>query len=334
MTRTMQDLRDTLTSASADVPPGLDVLRGVHSKVHRTRRRNGSLIAIAAVTAAALVVGLSAYRAHTPSSHSLGNNPLPAHPGSLPQYLRGGKLIASQQSVGTQGVTLTFTPTSRRIGFVMGCRNQHSSAAPKTQGTLTVNGKAFLGISCGGKGEGLGLTGDSAFGRTPGWRKYGAVPGQPMTVRFAPASGTSGPSRVWRVGVYQAVPLSQFPFPPAPAKPAGLSSSLIFHGGGRRLIWDNNSPPSDPNGFTYSVPVQRGLTWLPESVAPGVLRMYVNGRLVATYWSWTYDIEMGQFSWRLHQLGIRPGSRVSISFTGQTHRDWWQAFAVYDSPGV
>jgi len=285
------------------------------------------------VTAAILVVGLTAYRAYTPSSQSLGDITSPAASADhLPKYLRGGKLIASQETANASGVTMTFTPSSRRIGFVIGCRDQTTSGQHPTQGVLTVNAVSALRITCAHQGEGLGLSGDASFGRSPGWHAYGAVPGQPMTVRFASTSGGTNSSVLWRLGAYQAVPLTDYPFPQAPAKPAGLSSSLISHGGGRRLIWDNSTPPNDPNGFTYHVTVRRGLTWLPESVAPGALQMYVNGRLFATYWSWSYHLEMGQYSWNLHELGIKSGTRVSVRFAAQAHQDWWQAFALYDSP--
>jgi len=337
----LDDLREVLRSSVTALPDNVDRDHQVHARVARTRRTRaitGSVGALAVVAVASLLAvnvlpsnGSNPNDQHPPVVTPSGTQS--PHDVALPTYLRGGKLIASKEGTDARGITMTFTPTSLQFGFVLSCSNPQLARERQPAGAnmamSTVNGKSSLGTGC---GTALTLDGDSDFGLvTTNWgRDYGVTPGQPVNVTFGFEHHASHPGTRFRVAVYQAVPISEYPFPPAPATLSPLSESLMAHVRGTRVIWSRRHA-SDPNGWTYRITVHHGLTMIMESAAPGALRMYVNDKLVWTGRSWDYSLNVSQADLRLAQVGLSPGQTATIRFEADRFPPDSYQYALYDS---
>lgn len=337
MTHSTQDLRDTMRTVTSAQPPGLDPVSGVVRQARQQRQRRwlaggGAVI----VTACALV-------AVTFLGGNLTSTPptLPTHPSpsptsdtdALPTYLRGGKLIASREAVDARGVTMTFTPTSRRVGFVVACSDPSAPDAStngRGEAHMTVDGKYWMGTDC-IPSDTLGLSGDADFGRGYGSeQRYDIKAGQPVTVRYAFADGRAHPGTRWRLAAYQMVPLAQYPFPSPPAHLVQLHLGQVRYGNAH-LVWHSSfPPPATLDGTSVDLTLHHGLSIRTEAAAPGSLRIYVNGRLIDTSWSWTYGLEGYGASYTFHDLGVAPGSTVHVTFRANAKAPHSQVVALFD----
>lgn len=336
MTPTTEDLK-TLFDEVSGAPPVVGDLAA--AAAHRGRAVRRRRVAVAAACVAVAVAGVALPNLHDRSTSAppIGNpspTPTTSLDQPLPEYLRGGRLLASKEGTSARGITVTFTPTTEAFGFTLSCSNpelaQETRPAGFAQAMTWIHGKSAFGVSCGGA---LTLDGDGDFGLvdTQWVREYGVVLGQPVTVRFAFEHHGVHPGTQFRIGVYQAVPLDEFPFPEPPDQLSGLSASLLSGLPGRRLIF-SGLPAQQQEGFTYTVPVDRGLTARVETVAPGTLRMYVDDRLVWTSRSWDYSMDIAEMSISLHDLGIAPGDQVQIRFEDDRFPPGSFAFTVHDAP--
>jgi hypothetical protein len=330
MSPTTDDLRQVLAHASATTPPVGD-LADVAARRGRTirRRRTAAVVAVAALAVGAIAVPNLAGR--TTSAPPVGQ-PTPTPTAStpddqpLPEYLRGGHLVASAQETNWQGVTLTYTPGAAEFGFVESCSvpgDARSAQGDQLMGQVRIDGRVVTGTSC---SNFLTLGGDGDFTQP---HDYGVTPGTPVTLTLGPAKGQADEFGVttWRLAVYEAVPLDEYPFPDRPDQLLPIDQGAVS-GGGPRLVWGDGS--ADQEGFTYTVPVEGGLEVRVATVEPGEWRMLVNGVVMVTDRSWTYEQEGFGANLTLDQLGIRPGDEVELSFqtdrfTGNTY-----TFAVYD----
>jgi len=342
----LDDLRSTLREQASAMPDNVDREHEVQDRVARHRRRRtvaGSVTAVVVVAAASVLAvnvlptsDSSPDDQHPPvGSHSA----TPSATEALPTYLRGGKLIASKEAADPHGITMTFTATSLEFGFVVSCGNPtlaKESRPPRSDfAYLRVNGRGVSGTSC---GSSLGLGGDADFGRdgVGAGAKYGVVVGQPVTVRLAFGSGGTHPGTQWRIGVYQRVPLVDYPFPSRPDRLQPLDIGLRYPGLGHLKVWTTRGSGVCCGGASF--PVHHGLTFRTGAVVPGALRMYVDGHLVTTAYSWTYDLEQFEASFTLQELGIRSGQWVNVRvtwdpFTTEREVPGSVAYRVYDSAG-
>jgi hypothetical protein len=336
MSPTTDDLRQVLAHASASTPPLGDLADAAARRGRTTRRRRTATVvaAVALAVGAAVVPNLPGRTSSeppvgrptpTPTATAQGDQP-------LPEYLRGGRLVATKAETDAKGLTLRWTPTSLAFGLAYSCANADwsSSGFPADKSAipvLSVNGTPYAGTGCEAD---LSTFGDNDMGglNSPDWAgEFGLQVGVPAVVRFEFPDPYSFEGTRFRVGVYEAVPLDEYPFPDRPDQLRPLDNGAV-QSDGRRLVWGDGS--GDSEGFTYTVPVERGLEVRVATVEPGEWRMLVNGVVMASARSWTYEQEgFGAFL-SLDQLGIRPGDEVVLSFqtdrfTGNTYE-----FAVYD----
>ncbi len=344
MTPDLDELRDVMREQVRSLPDNVDREHQVHARVERRRRRRAVGGAVGAAAMAA-IVAVGAF-ALLPTTRD-GSTPHPtpavsgtATPGALPEYLRGGRLIASQEGTDPRGITLTFTPTTLDFGFVMSCRNAKLAMERQPRGanlaTSTVNGRGGIGTGC---GTTLGLSGDANFGRdsVDAGQRYGVVVGRPVVVHLAFDHGASHPGTHWRIGVYQAVPLADYPFPPHPAQLLPLTGELQYPRLAHLKLY--STPTSGLGSGGADFPVHHGLTLRSETVVPGALRLYVDGRLLSTSYSWTYDNEQSEASFTLAELGVQSGQWVKVRLTWQPFTTTSEIprsglYRVYDNPGL
>jgi hypothetical protein len=338
----LDELRDVMRSQAASLPDNVDRDHEVHDRIaaHRRRRMVAGTAGTVVLAAAASVLAIT----WLPGGADTGTpKPAPIVSGTqdqpLPEYLRGGRLIASKEATDARGITMTFTPTSLDFGFVMSCANAQLAMERQPRGanfaTSTVNGEGADGTSC---GTTLGLSGDANFGRdgVDAGQRYGVVVGQPVVVHLAFDHGASHQGTQWRIGVYEPVPLADYPFPSRPAHLLPLTNELRYPPLAHLKLY---STRSSGLATEASFPVHHGLTVRSETVVPGALRLYVDGRLLSTSYSWTYDNEQSEASFTLAELGVHSGQWVKVRFTWQPFTTTSEIprsglYRVYDNPGL
>jgi hypothetical protein len=335
MTPDLDELRDVMREHVRSLPDNVDREHDVRLRISRHRRKravvgtSGAALLAVAATALAVTWLPTGTDTGTPRPAPVVTSP---HDQSLPEYLRGGRLVASKEGTSARGITLTFTPTSEQFGFVLSCSNPELARERRPQGAdmamTSLNGKSALGVSC---GTALSTDGDADFGLADHrWvRDYGVVIGQPTTVRFAFDHHGTHPGTRFRIGIYQGVPISEFPFPPLPTRIPALSKAPTTNVSGRKIL-DSTTNPSDPSGFSYQVRLHHGLTVVTQTAAPGTLRMFVNDRLAWTGRSWDYSLNVAQADLRLAQLGVKPGQLVTIRFEAERYPARSYRYELFD----
>lgn len=341
MTPTVDDLKVLFEDAAAR-PPLVGDLAGTAARRGRAVRRRQVGIAAAAAAVAVVAVAVPGLT-RGPNGAPPVNTPSPvATPGEqdppLPEYLRGGHLLASAQVADPQGTALTFSPTTLAFGLVASCAGAAPglSLAYGTTATplavVRLNGHRLDGLTC--LPDALGTDGDADFGQVAtDWAgDFGVVVGQPSQLTVGYPDGATQPGTRWRLAVYESVPFDAFPFPDPPSPLPQLSESLLAHVDGGRLLLDSGPHPADPQGFSYTVPVQHGLAVATETAAPGALRMYVGDRLVWSGRSWDYQLATARADLTLDELGIQPGDDVTLRFEADRYPPRTYRVMVYDLP--
>lgn len=328
---TEDDVRAVLLARAELAEHRSSRLEEVHRRVGQLGRRRAATaatLAVAAITAGLVLTRPGAPSTTAPATPRPSAAPTTGPADVLPTFLRGGRLVASVDERTPTAVSLTFVPTTLLFGVVEGCTlpgTQLGSSAPAA--LVSINGKAFTGTACSPGGP-LGISGNADMGR-PGvdfTKGYGVQVGQPVLIRFGWPAGTARPGSRFRVGVYQAVPLDTFPFPPRPAvlqKPL-VNGILDFPPGGRVLVGQGTAQA--PNGPFTSARVRLTKTLMIDGTAvePGEVDVLVNGRLV--YLTRTWDYTQQEFSGQLplSALGLRSGATavITVRTKGYTGATW------------
>jgi|GEM_PF-3308819 len=323
---TEEDLRSILHEQVATVGAHRGRLEQVHRRVGARRRRRAGLVAAFASTA--VVVAVVASSTTGPTTPTTQRRSAPATIGAadtLPAYLRGGRLVASIDERTPTAATLTFVPTSLDFGIVDGCSWDNAPAGQRPAAQVTINGKPYEGSGCGAEGEPLGWGGDGDMAR-PGVdfaRQFGVQVGRPVLIRFGWDAGTVRPGSRFRIGVYQGVPLDQYPFPPRPAKLVPVSLVAGFGLGDATVLVVQGST-ADPNqAVSRTIQLPRSLEIVGNAVEPGQVSVLVNGRQVVQARTWDYTSQSFGASFDLAALGLKPGQRAVITvrparYTGAT----------------
>ena len=327
MSPTTEDLRLALEQAAEPVPaaPGIAERAARSGRILR-RRRTGVVIAAVAVTIAALAIPNIGIPGQ--SSTDVTSTVFDDLPDFLPEYRDGYRLIASTRAQDPSGASVTFTVGDRALAVFSRCSSPEGDGGSLLLLDGVEIGRDFR--TCNTPAEDEMGTGVTSFGPdlTSSFRWSDTLtPGTSVTVRQEWSDQGSRPGSRWWLGVYEAVPFSEYVFPDPPKTLAPLPAPLQGHG--RRLVWGDGF--TDPIGFIYTVRVDEGLDLLTQTVEPGELRLYVNDKLMATAQSWSYSEEDTYTHVTLRQLGVEPGTKVDIRFeadrfTGNTYR-----LAVYDN---
>lgn len=342
------DLRVLLRDRAGEPDHRSGRLVEVQQRVGRLRRRRMAAtgaVAVAAVVAGIIGVAPSGDGGRT--GQPIASGPPPATPsstpsasprpsGTLPEYLRGGRLAASVERSDPTGVSLTFTPSTLAFGIVAACTTPGAdvgnAANPSSQ--VTIDGKSYIGFSCSPSGP-MGTDGGSDMSRPSQdfAQAYGLHVGKPVHVSLSWGDGVSRIGTAWRLAVYEAVPLAQYPFPARPA--TLLTPELGF------------SPlyPQDVSLFTAAatathpnttvtnadVTLRHGLTISGVAVEPGQIEVLVNGHVVSLSRSWDYTEQSFSAGADLASMGLKAGAHVAITIrTERFTAASWQV-VIFDS---
>ena len=317
MTLDTTDLRAVLGERAATVTHVPDfAAEAAHLGRRTQRRRVVSSLAGAAVVVAG-ILGIT----------QLAGNPhravLPASNFGLETYSDGMKLVVAREGGSSLDFQVRLPETADRTPASVGV--SLSCAAPTAVDDPSRPADQEISISVNGQNQGA-ITGcDKKFVANAGvsisWTpaQQSFKPGSVLRVHAA-ITGEPLPDARVRVGVYAAVPLDQYVFPPRPAHLAAVESHGDI-GGGKTL-----GTLSATGQLTQVVRPRHGLAFASETTEPGELDVYVNGKLFQTTRSWVYT-ESGDMGTprTLKELGLKAGQPVTVTvvpdrYTGNT----WQ----------
>ncbi|MGN6090633.1 MAG: hypothetical protein ACTHNT_15230 [Actinomycetales bacterium] len=299
MPLTESEFRSLLAEQAAEPGPPVDRVASVRRRIARRRQRR-QMFAGAAI-AALLVGGAGLTLPHLAARQTDQiATPAPTSAPLLAQYANGGRLLGSAilQSPRQGQVSASFTPTDWHLQVQLDCAKGWPS---DTWSVVSVNGHALMG---GGGGCASGITapfgGDEEF-----WSPLGVRLGQPSTVTLTLTPPTPdltqqlcrtcsplppAPSRLplaqrpagrLAVGVYQQVPVGEYPLPPRPATVLPLSRVAGPGTLDSRVVGATGT-------FTLTAKVGPRMKIMATAVAPGALRYLINGTPINEndYWRW------------------------------------------------
>lgn len=337
MSPTIEDLRSALAGAATTTPqPGR--LVAVRTAIARRRRVRAAGGAVALLAVAAGVFGLAG---SLPSERA--EPPATGPTTGMATYRAGGRLIGAASLSGAIGQSRTFTivPTGWGLAVADEC------TAPPDRGVylaITVNGHPYSSGSCGSSTRGT-FEEDEKM-----WRPLGVRMGSPTTItvrvmaraELDPHPGMAldgGSAARASVGVYQDVPLDQYPMPVRPAtvrRPAGLGGPGIH---GPFSVKARVTMPQPTGTWTRTLPYSQTLTLDAVTWAPGQLRFLVGGKVVDGLTSWTYDQNGGGLDLsptNLQDAGVpvpREGEPITITVQAERFTDpAWQATIGVHTP--
>ncbi|MBP2337671.1 hypothetical protein JOF41_003849 [Saccharothrix coeruleofusca] len=322
----LTDLTDVLRDR-AEVPDGTAHaarLEGVRTRVRATRRRR----VLSAAVVLLLALAGTAYVVVAPARHSSE----PAVPKELygvepfAEYESGTRIVASAyQSLPERTVVTAFVPRSPDVTVFHRCGTDNGRPWLYT---LRVNGRELDSSSC--------SVGGSATIRHEDWAVFGIEIGKRSSVEFHVTGtgdfGATSPGPLPKRGaigiaVGEAVPLSEYRFPPRPDTLVDLAEATR---GEDAVV---RADPADP-----AAPVKTTLAWpgvaAPQflSATPGELRLLVNGVEVGKHVSWDYravlagGLLLNDFAQDNHGLNLVEGQPVEVEvIPSRTTGDW----AVY-----
>lgn len=274
MSRTIDDLRQTLEAHSRELPPSAARTVAVRRRVRRIRRQR----ACAGVLAVVLLAGVGAVGVHlgTDRTGQTGS-------GRAPEYANGGRLVAtadidSRTSTSSQG---SFVATGDTL--IVTERGCTASLAQKLAVQVLVDGAAVGDVSC------LG-TGNTATTMQPGIAAGQRVnvtarlvaDGPPPTP-FTEAQRAALPDTRVRVAFYQPVSRADYQFPPRPAKLADFPPAGD-HGSGDSEMGATNGASETHLDVTHGLDVEI------TTRAPGVITLDLDGHRIGTAQSWDYSL--------------------------------------------
>ncbi|HVQ88247.1 MAG TPA: hypothetical protein VMT88_08695 [Actinomycetes bacterium] len=330
MTPTINDLRDVLAhhDESARVPADLAHRASRAGKLVQRRRVavGGCVAAVVLAAAAAILVPQLNQNSVAPAD----DTPNVTNADSLPEYMRGGQLLLQHLVTDSKRLNFAFTPTSLTFGFAYSCQNRdlaegaHSTPAPNVTAVMKINGQPYTGTSC---GLHLSTSGDSDMAMTGvDWAaEYGVKVGEPTTVEFGFNKFDRYDGTRFRVGVYNGIPLRDYPFPEPPSQLKQLPPLGV---GGNVIITTSGNNGKD---VSESTRLDHGLGVSLDTVAPGEVRLYVNDKLVATIRTWDYS-EQGYLGFfRLKTLGVAPGESFRLTTVAERFADGGYQLTLADA---
>ncbi|HYN74770.1 MAG TPA: hypothetical protein VEV13_01080 [Candidatus Limnocylindria bacterium] len=317
---TTHELKDALATETVAAPTNLDRLAQVHGRVTVGRRQRAAAAGLASI--AILAVGLSvviplldpATTATSPNAQPSKSSDVP-----LPEYRSGGRLVAQVERVGSEGLAVTFSPSTKALSFAVDCHIP--GVGPKSaMATIAIDGVSVGRVSCQGDANFSSFSGANLY--TPDPAAFGEMPlGEAVQLTLTYPEAGSATSRA-RIGVYEQVPRADYQFPPAPSPlPTLEPPDGTFIIGSLPLVGISAGPP--PAGATSTVvgangswsgtvSLVGGLDISAQTVAPGTLRFFVDGAEVWTVQGWDYTNAGYGNSINLDDLGIKSGDLVVL----------------------
>lgn len=318
-----EDLRTLLAARAADSPDCPDRSAGVQRKVARIRRRR-----VAGVVSGLAVLALVALAGRPIADRVIGSPAArqPASVGAFPEYHEGGKLIGSGAlRLPATEARFQVTPGSDQLIFGYDC--QPIERVLPIDFAVLVNRHQIMEVSGGCSGSSLP---DSDLALYPAaLRSWGVTPGRPftITIRLTEHRADAGPGAVV-IGVWQMLPLEQYPLPPRP--PGPIPPPLAHPGQPDAFTSELFSvlpTPQQPNTtVTRTVLLTADLGASMRCVAPGALTIRLDDRVMGTATCWDYlgkDVsKIGFVAPDLDPVTARKvGHRVRLTITAERFTD-------------
>jgi hypothetical protein len=324
---TESQLRDILLERSAHQPTVPDRANQVRVRIIRRRHRHqlgavvGGVVAVVLV-ATAIAVPLDIHDARPTALDSL------ASAAGIPEYYNGGQLIAARRLDSPQdgAASVSFTPTNWQLTIRVICKTQQSPAAANDPPYITaqMNGHPTAGGTCdfaasGADGqdeqhwssEGVHLGSASTVTITAG--RFSTAVQQSRTPYVLPKA--LRPTLVATVGIYQRVPVADYRFPKAPKTLVPLAP-----GGSLATVPILDSRKLGATGeWTLPVIVGSNEEWNVVTVAPGAVKVTVDGHIIELAESWDYQADGQGFNFdpgmlKADGLNVVDGQRVDVVF--------------------
>jgi hypothetical protein len=321
MTPTTSDLKalfDDVSAATTEIPR---LAARAAAEGERIRRRRTGVAVAGSALAAALAVGAvllpmvdrttTVPPVHRPSPDS----------SQIPEYRDGGRLISVALADDPRGVELTFVAGERPFFFTAECARADPAGA---NAWLAVDGHKIMGAPCGEAlpaAESDGVAGMSGRVMRDEW---GIAPGDEVTATLRYRDGTSHLGTEWRLAAYEPVPIADYPFPDPPLGPLPDPPGLKREPDAR--IWGDGS--TAPDGFSYTFRVESRLRIRSVTIAPGELRILVDGKVVFRDESWDYDEDYQYSELSLRRLGVERGEEITVTVEAERFTGNQYAFMV------
>ena len=264
--------------------------------IHRRRRITAGATALA-VTAVAVAVITVPPLVTAPEPLPEPAEELNEH--GLPLYDRGHELIASGViRAGERTVSVTAVPSAFPLVVATQCGEDRiygeEEETPEVNIELSVGEQVFTssGGSCG-----YGLNSNDA----DGWAEWGVRPDEAATFTATTDQPVTAETEV-AMGIYQAVPWDEYPFPPRPDELPDLPPPAM------QVDDVLNSDPDDPNAPREFVLDHAVVSIDLVAQSPGILRLRIDGVEVDPIYSWDYGYRpLLSLRWPPFNEDMRPG---------------------------
>ncbi|MFD5826145.1 hypothetical protein [Lentzea sp. NPDC060358] len=288
-------------------------MAGVRARVSSTRRKRA--VAGAACVVLALV---GIVYATLPRPQALPGPAVP--PRSLPEYQLGTRLVGQAWGdLPATTVTLRFVPKSLDLSVFTRCETGSDDLLVIS---TTINDHPYTGkSSCGATSHptvpedfGVVLGQPSVIVLTVVGRQGSPTPEDPFPVLPPPASGS------FAVGIGEAVPVDEYPFPPRP------QTLETFEPKYPAPEVELRSDPANPAGrreFPVTWPGSSGMR--AQLNTPGRLRVLVDGVEVIDLRGWSYEVSSMEIfpNAAKGELQFAQGQSVTITvITERVTGDW------------
>ncbi len=317
--RLADQLRAVFDEHSAGVAPLVDRRAAVARRVTRRKQARvtaglaAMLLIVSGLTGLYVLAG-GPNRGATPAVHPTGSA------GPLPRYSDGGRLVAAAtiDQAKQTSETLQFTLTSYPMALLASCHEMRAGFRLR----LSVDGRSAGDLQCPGTAT---YTPHREF-----WSELGLGLGDRSTLTVelvpvkepesgAPATAGTVASGTASVGVYESVPLDQYPLPP---KPKDWSPVSAVH-----YSVDNSMHKIGQIGQfgvisaeARNITLPRHLDFLVEMSAPGLVTVLVDGKPVVdcVSYGWGLACDSGIIDVGTGELaGLVPGGEAAVTVQAQ-----------------
>jgi hypothetical protein len=314
----LTDLTEVLRHHAELPPDGAHGPRmsGIQARVKASRRRRAAAVAASLVAVLGVTFALT-----TPVRRE--SQPAEPEPTVFSAYHEGTRIVAQVSGRAPASTTvLRFVPTTLDLRVFTRCEAGDEQLLAR----LTINGHPHGPTTCG----------FSLDSRYVDLTEYDFQVGSPATLVMSVGeqNGTPEPGPVpadatFALGVGEAVPVEDYPFPPRPESLPSVDSMLGSINPDTRIDV-RRADPNQPNGTWRSTVTLPSLPVYVQAASntPGRITVLVDDVEVYEYEKWTYDDRSGlslrQDSWETRAGSkVEPGATVDITVIAEgTSGDW------------
>ncbi|MCX2947073.1 hypothetical protein [Lentzea sp. NEAU-D7] len=277
-------------------------MAGVRARVSAGKRRRAVLGVAGVVLALVGIVFAVLPRAEQPE---------PAvPPRSLPEYQEGTRLIAQAWSdLPSTSATVRFVPKSLDLLLFTHCETGQGDSLLVT---VVVNGHTYT--------ERNGCSGSR---RVRDWGAFDVVVGQPSVITLTVEPQHTTTKGTFAIGIGEAVPVSEYPFPP---RPQTLATFPAVSPEPTIVLRADPAAPAEQREFTVEWP---GINFMEvRSNTPGRIRVLVDDVVVIDFSHWSYSAGSSLIfpdDWKKsYGLDVAEGQAVKITVIPERVTGDWE----------